>query len=444
MFPVTRPIRQILATILVLALTVLPTGFVAAIGWRINRPGHIRDVEIELGRQLGLQVTLDEVRYPRPGEVVYRGIVLRQEEPRGKGLAEIARADLVRLQRADRELTIQLENPRVRAESPRVILAQLGVLMQRSVQIPFERITLTAPSALVEMGGENLHFRPREVAGEFLADPRAPTLKLAYRMPAGGGHTRCELTLIRDRRSEPLQTSLVLQTVEGLPLPARMLNTFFDADDWLGTQAKLEGTLTLRQMGSKEWEAGFQGDLLDVDLAKLVGRRFPRHRLTGRARVAIRKARWGQRLDRGIGWVEAEGDLLVGQGSIGVDLIDALTREMKFRRSARLTHLDPRKTEVDFRLLGLSFAMQPDGEIQITGALGGEFPPDVVLAGATTPLLSAPQGAASVRGLIKTLFPVSGANSGVLIPLTAESQVLLSLPLPRGAGSKAIRTIDGN
>jgi len=438
MFPVTRPFRQTLATLLLFALSVVPTGFVAAIGWRINRPGHVRDVEIELGRQLGLQVTLDEVRYPRPGEVVYRGIVLRQEEPRGKGLAEIIRADQVRLQRANHELTVLLENPRLRAESPRQILTQLGALMQRSVQIPFERISVTAASGEVDLGGEDLHFTPREVAGEFLADPSTPTLKLAYRMPAAGADTRCELTLCRDRRSEPLQTSVVLQTVEGLPLPARVLNVFFDAEDWLGAEAKVDGTLNLRQAGSKDWEAEFQGNLLDVDLGKLVGRRFPRHRLTGRGRVTIRKARWGARPDQGFGWVEAKGDLLVGQGSIGVKLIDALAREMKFRPSARLAQLDPRKTEVDFRALGLSFAMQPDGEIQIAGALGAEFPPDVVLAGATTPLLSAPQGAASVHGLIKTLFPVFGADTGVLIPLTAESHVLLSLPVPRGTGSKAV------
>src|SRR5580658_8196227 len=115
MFPLTRPVRQALATIALIGLTIVPTGLVAAFAWRINRPGHVRDVEIELGRQLGLQVTLNEVRYPRPGEVVYRGIVLRQEEPRGKALAEILRADLVRLQRADHELTILLENPRLRA-----------------------------------------------------------------------------------------------------------------------------------------------------------------------------------------------------------------------------------------------------------------------------------------------------------------------------------------
>ena len=99
MFPLTRPLRQGLATAALFAFTIVPTAFVGLYAWRVNRPGHIRDVEIELGRQLGLQVTLEAVRYPRPGEIVYQGIVLRQEEPRGKGLIEIARAGLVRLVR---------------------------------------------------------------------------------------------------------------------------------------------------------------------------------------------------------------------------------------------------------------------------------------------------------------------------------------------------------
>ena len=86
MFPLTRPIRQTVATIALLVLTVVPTGVVATIAWRINQPGHVRDVEVELGRQLGLQVTLSAVRYPKPGELIYQGITLRQEEPRSKGL----------------------------------------------------------------------------------------------------------------------------------------------------------------------------------------------------------------------------------------------------------------------------------------------------------------------------------------------------------------------
>ena len=104
-----------------------------------------------------------------------------------------------------------------------------------------------------------------------------------------------------------------------MPLPARVLNVFFDADDWLGTDAKVEGTVSLRQEGSRDWEALFQGELLDVDLARVVGRRFPRHRLTGRARVAIKQAQWGQRPTQGPGWVDVQGELSAGQGSIGVE-----------------------------------------------------------------------------------------------------------------------------
>jgi hypothetical protein len=73
MVPVNRPMRQALATLALFLSTVVPTAWIAAIAWRINRPGHIRDVEIELGGRLGLQVTLQGVRYPRPGKVVYRG-----------------------------------------------------------------------------------------------------------------------------------------------------------------------------------------------------------------------------------------------------------------------------------------------------------------------------------------------------------------------------------
>ena len=43
---------------------------------------------------------------------------------------------------------------------------------------------------------------------------------------------------MRDRRTEQIETSVTLATVEGLPLPARVLNVFFDADDWLGIECK--------------------------------------------------------------------------------------------------------------------------------------------------------------------------------------------------------------
>src|SRR5947209_8753115 len=148
MIPLTRPHRQAMATMAMVVLTVLPTGYVALTAWRIGRPGHLRGVEAEIGQRLGLQATLDGVRYPRPGEV----------------------------------------------------------------------------------------------AGTFQADRAAPTVRVSYRVAARGSNTRCELTLTRDRKTEPVRTTVVMRTMEGLPLPARVLEPFFDAADWLGPAARVDGT----------------------------------------------------------------------------------------------------------------------------------------------------------------------------------------------------------
>jgi hypothetical protein len=109
-----------------------------------------------------------------------------------------------------------------------------------------------------------------------------------------------------------------------------------------------------------------------------------------------------------------------------------------------MARLDPRKTEVEFGSLGVSFAIQANGEIHLAGALGNEFTPDTVLVSTSAPLVFAPTGAASVHGLIKTLFPVADSPPGVVVPLTSESRVLLCLPVAPEIASKTSRTLGGN
>ncbi len=200
----------------------------------------------------------------------------------------------------------------------------------------------------------------------------------------------------------------------------------------------------MSQTGGNDWEANFEGSLIDVDLSSLIGKRFPRHHLAGTAQVVLQKARWGLRPGQGLGWREASGELTAGPGSIGVDLLHALAREMKFRLATKVSRLDPRKTETDFRSLGFAFDMQPNGEIHLSGALGSEFGPGTVLAGATAPLAFAPSGTASVHGLIKTLFPLADSQPGVMVPLTSESRLLLCLPVAPEIAAKSSRTLGGN
>ena len=217
------------------------------------------------------------------------------------------------------------------------------------------RIHLAAPTCELELNRDALRYSLQDLAGEFLADRSNPTLRVAYRMAEQGSGTRCELTLNRDRSAEPARTILALKTLEGPPLPARVLDVFIDSAGWLGPRAKVDGTLTLSQIGGADWEAEFQGNLIDVDFSTLIDGRFPRLHLSGSARVALQSARWGDRAGQGMGWREARGELIAGTGSIGVEFLDALAREMKFRLSPRATRRDPRATAVEFRSLGIGF-----------------------------------------------------------------------------------------
>src|SRR5262249_29147684 len=156
------------------------------------------------------------------------------------------------------------------------------------------------------------------------------------------------------------------------------------------------GALTLRQEGSKDWEAEFQGHLLDIDLSDLVNRRFPSHRLSGKARLAVDSARWGERPGQGFGWVEARGELTAGPGVIGLGLIQALCTEMHFRKGPRVGRIaSAGLVDLDFRALAFRFAITPDGEIRITGGLGNESADGAVVVNSTAPLAFAPQGASN-------------------------------------------------
>ena len=190
---------------------------------------------------------------------MYRGIVLRHEEPRGKGLTEIARADVVRAVRGARELTLHAENLRLRGDSPRQALEHLGSLIQRSSALPFERLNLAATACQLDLGSESLTFSVQGVAGEFVADGARPTLRVAYRLAGTGVGTHCELMVSRDRSADPVRTSIELKTLEGVPLPGRVLDVFFDTARWLGPRARVEGTLLLDQIGTKDWEGNSRG-----------------------------------------------------------------------------------------------------------------------------------------------------------------------------------------
>src|SRR5262249_26811849 len=141
------------------------------------------------------------------------------------------------------------------------------------------------------------------------------------------------------------------------------------------------------------------------------------------------------------GWVEAEGELTAGPGTMSASLMQALKSQMNFRIPPRVLG---RAGDLTFGALGLTFAMTRDGEIRFGGALGTEYQPDAVVVDAQrlTPLAFAPQGAANVLGLVNTLIPKR--DDRVLVAGGRESQSLQRcLPLP-SSGSGRPESIGSN
>jgi hypothetical protein len=432
MFALSRPHRQILCTLALVAFAVLPTGYVAITAWRVNQPSHVRAVEDELSRRIGLHVSLEGVRYPRPGSVIYRGAVVSHEEPRQKASTppELARAESILLRRDGREFTLIVDGLRLHSPSPRQAIAQINTLLSRASSSEFDRVNLSARTCTIDLGGKAAQYSVQDVAATCQTARGGSTVSASYKVVDGDSASRCELAVVRERRADAVRTTLTFQTVEGVPVSARVLDLFFGSEQWLGRDARVEGELVLSQSGTADWEAKFRGALIDVDLGALVGHLAPQHRMAGLARIRLESAHWADQPGRGSGWTDARGDVLAGPGRIGPDLLRALQAQLKFRVSDKVDF--PRR-DCEFQSLGLAFALTRDGELRFAGALGAESAPGAVIIQdqRVRPLLSAPEGVATVAGLIRTLVPQSASRPELLVPASFESQVIQRyLPAP--------------
>ncbi len=427
----TRPVRQVLASILLLGGTVVPTLLVGAVAWRIHQPGYVRDVEVTLGREIGARVTLEMVRYPRPGQAVYYGLVVRLDDPRAGGSAEFARLESLIVENSGTETSLIAEGLSLRGLSPIDSLSRLSDYLYRvGSDLNCSRLGLSANVCRIDLGAGLDPIAVEDLAIMLTKDSGSPKLASSFQIRDGKASTRCELTLGRDDSNESPRTTLTMKTMSGPPLPALALNAFFDVQSWLGLQAKCSGGVTMTRLGSADWTIQVEGELTEVDLGTLIGKRFPEHEFKGFGNVTIANAAWGERSGQELGWVDVRGRLTADRGSIGRGFLDSLRDQMHFRPVAGLNRLEASTRQVEFRGLGLAFELKPDGELVLNGGLGTRATPGAVLVSTNevTPLLYAPTGASNVRGLIKALYP---ARAETLMPVTAESQALQRyLPLP--------------
>jgi hypothetical protein len=422
----TRPHRQVAATIALALFTIAPTAWVARTVHALGRPGHAREVEAEIGRRLGLLVHIGNATHPRPDVDVLLDVSLRMDDA---GHGQIAHADRVRLVRSGGEMTLRVGHLGLSGEGASDAVGRIVNLMRRMAASDESRVSLVADLCDVTLDGRVETLRDLAVIVQL--DRASPSLSASYLIADENARerTRCELSVTCEARGS---TKVAIRTMDG-SVSARALSLFFDADDWFGRSARLDGSLALSRLDGSGWDAEFRGEIAAVDLSSVVGRRFAGHRLSGIGKLAIESARWGERSGgQGPGWVAARGVLTAGPGSISMGLLDAMRSRMRFRLASPS---DPDRPDLDYQSLGLAFAMNGEGEIMLRGALGGEYAPDAVIVQGhrASPLARAPEGAANVRGLWNTLIPATPEN---LAPAVPEMHALRSLPLPPGVAGK--------
>ncbi len=304
----TRPRRQAVASLALLAFSVLPTLYVSVTARRLQGGGHLREVEAEIGRRLGVLATIASAEHPRPGVDVLDGVTLKSSEGAG---SEIARADRLTLSRESGEWSMRAEGLRIRGEGPAASLGQAVGLIGRFGSSGPERVSLAADECSVLLGDREYRFR--DVVAVCGTDRDGASLTASYRPEGGGNRSRCEMALSRSGAI----TSLSFRTMEG-PVSAGLLSPFFDSPGWLGPKATVEGQLSLNRADGAEWRSEFRGELASVDLSRVVGQRFAGRRLTGMARLAVESAKWSERPgEQGPGWVEVRGSLTPGPARSG-------------------------------------------------------------------------------------------------------------------------------
>ncbi len=428
MFPWNRTQRQVLATIVLVCGSIVPTLGIGLFIWTVTRPGHTRDVEVDLGRMLDTRVAIESVRHPRPNEDLLTGVTLRP------GQGDVDRGAVrVRRLRASHEgdvLTIQAERVEWGSDSVGESIDQLDEWCER-LSKRWKRLSLISEQAAIALRQGEPAVKLRDLA--LVAE--ASRVSASFRTSGRAGPGRHELSLER----EGGHRRVALKTREGR-LPIAALGALTDAGAWFGVEAEVEGEFVFqKRAGADDWTMAFTGTVFDVDLNQMVGRRFAGNDLRGRATLEVARALWGPLPDgQSLGWQEVEGQLRATKGAIAPATMRSMASCLKFRLEGT-----PSSDElVSFDALGLGFHLTSDGQLRLFGRVESLASMDAVLLceGTGAAMMRAPVGVSDVRGLWKLLFPV---GEDTLVPATQDSHVMRHLPLP-GPMRTAHRGVQGN
>lgn len=393
----------------------LPTT--ALLGWTATckLPGHIERCEGRLSELLGLNVSIQRIRYPQPGICLYEGLGLTDPETH----RTVLRCRWVEFGHTGKTLVLRPAAVEVNSEAA----GRLVRLMMRRLQheLPAGDATVRILPTSVTLRGPHDEQTYDDAECLIESSDADDSATLRFRL-AGVEMSEAATVIVTRRHSEEASTTRVSLNTAGASLPVSMFATWLDAEKVLGRDARFRGSLWIDEDGHGR-RGDVTGVLSEVDLETLVTARFP-HVLTGRTTLEIDRARFEQgRL------IEAAGQLHGEQGVVGSSLIAAAVKSLGCR-TRRATDRAADRTPADklpYRRLFLRFALDQQG-LRLAGLPTGPNAGAVFLDANRRPLLIEPaRQALPLLALIRALVPPSQTH----VPATLETSTLVPwLPLP--------------
>jgi hypothetical protein len=411
-------------------LCVTPTLFTAAWCTLRHLPWAVQNEAESLSRQLGLEVRLAGLKNLRPGTVLYEGLELADPET-GQSLFRCRLLEVSLRHIADGQgnskpmLILQASQPEIETTG----LRQLAGLLQRAMQgqtgTHAVDLRVTAGEMTLRAGRDSQTLTGVEGSLDNLIG--GVQAAMSFRFPGTDATEPVKFRVVRTRQTAPPANGFELHTGSG-EIPCELLAAGLPEFGGLGSGSRFRGYIWANQdssvSSSGNWSGEATGQLLGVDLSRLVSDHFP-HRLSGTAEVTIQAARFRSgRLE------EARGTIVAGPGMIGRSLLESAVNHLGLFSSTDLGSLGD---QTPYDRLALDIVLDGQG-LRIEGRCPSTDR-GVIMTDRRLCLLSEPMSQPQpVTALLQTLAP----EGTMQVPATIQTDWLVShLPMPQAAASSA-------
>jgi hypothetical protein len=395
-----------------LLLCVVPVAGVSL--WCAARhwPGRVEAEARRLSREIGLQVSLEGVRYLRPGVVRYEKLRLADPET-GRTVLGCSALEARWTKTADDSgprvwsLGLVATTPDIEAANFNQLAQLLGRLLRSQTGQPVAEARLTSKEARLRWAEDSLTLTSVEAG--FGTSPQGAQIWASFSLADAETAKPVRIRVARNCQIAPAATDFELDT-GGATLPCQAVAMGLSIPQLLTPHSRFAGSIWASR-SAEGWSGQMAGQLLEVDLGRLMTD-FSPYELSGTAQLGIESARFrAGRLE------EVTGTLAAGPGMVSRSLLDAAVGRLGLVRGAEPQTPGPL---APYEWLALAFRIDASG-LELRGRCPAAGP-GAILIDRRNRLLSEPViQPRPVVTLVRTLVP----GSGLEVPATEQAAWLI-------------------